>query len=429
MGVAQRATALALAGALAVAGSAAVASAAEAPDGHLVLIGGNLQEDTEILQRIVDLADPDGPGPQRARIAVVTAAASTAKNPGKARSDRYNNAAANGIYYSNLFQAFGADTYAVPIDTRVDWKKDPYVPANAESEAVAAEVRASTGVFFGGGDQMRYVRTLLRCEPALDEAFTDCEDTLVMAAIRDVLDGGGVVAGLSAGTTIQQGTDMVTGGESYHAWRDGTTPGYLDDATALAHLPYGGFGFFTEGLLDSHFTTWGRQARMIRLAAATGNRLAVGVDETTALVYDRAARTGSVIGRHGVSLLDLAGAEVSGMPGSPANGVRWTYLVAGDSVDFASGLVMPGSPAASGAGDGTALPGIEDAWDSIDGPGNVYSLRDLARALAASTATSASGVTFETDPQYSTTLWKTDGTRSWAGGFDGLVIGIVPTPS
>ncbi|KZE92881.1 Cyanophycinase [Agromyces sp. NDB4Y10] len=395
-----------------------------APAGSLVLIGGNLKENATILQRIVDLADPDGDGPAKARIAIVTAASSAAKTAAEAADDTLNNASANGLYYSALFERFGAETYAVPIDTAVNFAGDRYKPSNANDPKVAREVAKATGVFFGGGDQMRYVRTLFDCKNAASEAFTSCTDTKVMSAVRGVLDRGGVVSGVSAGTTIQQGADMVTGGEPYQAWRDGTTPGYLDDASALAHLPYGGFGFFPEGQLDSHFGTWGRQARMIKLADQTGHDLVVGVDETTALVYDRATRQGEVIGRNGVSLLDTSETVIEGAVGT---GTRWSYLVAGDRVDFGTGAITPASERRTGAGTDAAPAPVADVWDSIDNPdAGVYSLVDLGVALVASVADRAEGTTFETDPQYRTVLERTDGTSWWDGGFEGLAITISP---
>ncbi len=378
--------------------------------GSLVMIGGNLDEDAEILQRIVDLADAADRKDDRPTIALVTAAASPARTPEAAADPTKNNAAANGLYYGALFAQYGADSYAVPVDTAVNWEGDPYVPANAFDAGVAAQVAAADGVFFGGGDQMRYVRTLLECQDATDEAFTDCADTPVLRAVRTVLARGGVVAGVSAGTTIQQGADMVTGGESYQGWRDGAAPGYFDDATKLAYLPYGGFGFFTAGLVDSHFATWGRQARMVRLALATGHDRVFGVDETTALVVDRRSRTAEVIGDHGVSVLDVSRAHDRG---TTVTGVRWTYLVAGDRIDLRSGAVRPGAPRVVRSGEGPAP--VADAWDSIDGAGGTYTLRDLARSLLASKSPRATGTTFEADPQFTTTLQRVGWTRAWSG--------------
>lgn len=410
----------------------AATPAAAAPSGgddsrrpHAVLIGGNLAENAEIIQSIVDLADPDGAGPAKARIAIVTAAARSARTPAQAADPSLNNAAANGLYYSDLFQRFGAETYAVPIDTAVDYEGDQYRPDRADDLGVVAELANATGVFFGGGDQMRYVRTLLDCAPAPDEAFTSCTDTPVLTALRAAADRG-VVSGVSAGLTIQQGADMITGGESYEAWRDGAAAGYLDDPAELGYLPYGGFGFVEGVQLDSHFTTWGRQGRAVKLGLETGHDLVLGVDETTAVVLDRTTGVGRVIGEHGASLLDLGDARESD---GGVTGVRWSYLTAGDTVNLGRGLGLAAD--GSAAVRPTAGPVAEraDIWDSLTGEGGTYSLRDLARDAVASAARSASGTSLEEDPQFRTTLTRHPSTRAWTtpdGGvsFAGLELRI-----
>ncbi|QIG39357.1 hypothetical protein G5T42_07535 [Microbacterium sp. 4R-513] len=410
------------------ASAAPPAHAAKKPAPHAVLIGGNLKENAEILQAIVDLADPDGSGPLRARIAIVTAAASSAATPEEAANPDENNAAANGLYYSALFQSFGAETYSVPVDEAVDYAGDGYTPANALDAGVAAEIAASTGVFFGGGDQMRYVRTLFACTDAELEAFTDCADTPAMAAIRSVA-ARGVVAGVSAGLTIQQGAYMVTGGESYQAWRDGATAGYLDDATALGYLPYGGFGFVDGVLLDSHFTTWGREGRAIQLALATQHPYVLGVDETTAVVLDRTTGQGRVIGEHGASIIDVSGAVQSDRT---VTGVRWSYANAGDTVDLRHGAtIAKGKGAAKVKAGAQDAASVADVWDSIDGAGGTYTMRDLGQAVVASVSGTGVGLTYETDPQFQTTLTRDQSTRAWttAGGlvsFSDLRVDIAP---
>lgn len=424
-------TVLAVALALVPATSASAApSSAGVLSPHAVLIGGNLKENSEILKAIVSLADPDGDGPARARIAIVTAAATAASNASDAADPELNNAAANGLYYSALFERFGADTYAVPIDTGANYPGDDYTPARAFDEQVAAQVAASTGVFFGGGDQMRYVRTLFTCLPADRDAFTHCADTPVMAAIRDVA-ARGVVAGVSAGLTIQQGADMVTGGESYEAWRDGATAGYLDDERALGYLPYGGFGFVDGVLLDSHFTTWGREGRAAVLAQATGHDVVLGVDETTGVVLDRRTRKGRVIGVNGASILDVRDAvAVDGA----LTGVRWSYATAGDTIVFgddvtiqkAKGSVRLQPRAASAAP-------RSDVWDSLDGAGGAYTLRDLAREVVASASRTGQGTSFESMPQAVTSLTRDEGTAAWttpagAVSFSGLRMDITRAP-
>jgi hypothetical protein len=107
-------------------------------------------------------------------------------------------------------------------------------------------------------------------------------------------------------------------------------------------------------------------------------------------------------------------------------------LTRGDAIDFATGEVTPATGSTPLVGAGPAPAEIGDAWDSIDGPGNVYSLRDLARALVASGAPSATGLTYETSPQYRTTLPKVSATTAWttsAGtSFQDLEIAIAPVP-
>jgi len=392
-------------------------------DGNLILIGGALNENAQILQRIVADADPDGSGPARARIAVVTAASVPAATAAEAGDLAQSNAAANRLYYGDLFEQYGADAYLVPIDIEANYAGDPYVPGNAYSTAVADHVRASTGVFFSGGDQSRYVETLLDCAPAPGDAFTDCVDTPVLAAVRSVLDAGGVVAGSSAGLTIQNGADMVTGGESYEAWRYGAYAGTGIGSDDLTYSPFGGFAFFTEGLLDSHFGTWGRQARMIALADETGHDLVVGVDETTALVYDRATRRGEVIGVNGVSILDLYGSAITG---DRAEYVRWDYLVNGDRIDFSTLAVTASATKRSGVGTGSGPNVKRDIWDSPAGSGGTYSMVAQAKALVKSSANVAQGTTWERNPRYRTYLDRVSATRWWStGGFEGLEVSFI----
>lgn len=43
----------------------------------------------------------------------------------------------------------------------------------------------------------------------------------------------------------------------------------------------------------------------------------------------------------------------------------------------------------------------------------MYSLRDLAREVVGSATRTGSGATFETDPQFATTLVRDDATSAW----------------
>jgi len=409
----RRGAALVAATAVTVALLAAPTRAAAEPTeqaGHLVLVGGALNENQRILSRFVELADPDENGPETAHIAIVTAASYPAQDEEEAADPEQDNATANGHYYADLFEDLGATTVRVPIDEAVNYAGDPYIPANADDPRIAQAVHESTGVWFGGGDQMRYIRTLFDCEPADREAFTDCTDTVVMAAVRAVLDAGGVVGGTSAGLTVQQGAAMVTGGEPYEGWRDGARPGYFE-GRQLGYVPYGGFGFFGWGMLDSHFATWGRQARMIRLAMdeRVGFDHVVGLDETTALVIDRAAGTGRVIGRNGASLLDVTDAVLEHRR---VEDVRWSYLTRGDRLDLSTWKVTRAKSAEDVAETGPAPPLWDDIWDTIEDD-HTYSMRDLGVALVSSTARKGKGVTYEDDPRFKTILVSDRHAEAW----------------
>ena len=89
---------------------------------------------------------------------------------------------------------------------------------NGNDPAVADLVREQTGLFFGGGDQLRIIKALR----------PNGRDSLVLTAIKDVLRAGGVVGGTSAGTACQGTSVMITGGTSYNALQYGAYSGGPD---------------------------------------------------------------------------------------------------------------------------------------------------------------------------------------------------------
>lgn len=438
---ARRLGAAALVAAVSWGGAVAVAPAAHAAPaaGTLVLIGGGISpgEPTSdaILTRVIDEARPHAmeAGRDTPVVAIVSAGSPPAPNATEASDgDAYDNASANGLYYGAWFEALGAETLLVPIDQHPgeDYPGDDYSRDRAGDAALAQAIASGAdAVYLGGGDQARYVRALMDCAAAAHEAFTACTDTPVLAALRGVVDGGGVVAGSSAGLAIQQGGDMITGGEPYDSWRDGTTPGVFDD-DRLSHIPAGGFGFFTEGLVDSHFARRDRQPRIARLALDLGRPVAYGVEEYTALVVDRTSRTGSVIGDLGVSVLDVSGAAFDGE--ATADGIDASYLTPGSTIDFASGeLVLAGSPRTA-PGTGAKPARHQDLWGSYSCEGGIDGTLRLSQGLVASSADRASGDTCDAPgelPRFRTTVSRTAAT-SWndTGGFAHLSTTFSPIP-
>jgi cyanophycinase len=360
------------AAALTALGPARPATASPIAPGPLVLVGGGLADDnTAVYAEIIRRA-----GGPRARIGVLTAASVPPSQDPDAGTPDASNSAANGAYYCDLLRSHGAgEAVWLPIDLDTI--------ANADDPDLAAQAATMTGFFFGGGDQFRYVTCLLHGQ--------EHTDSRVMAAIRRRHQAGAVVAGSSAGAQIQQGPDMVTGGESYNALRDGSRPGYFDDPDVSGYWPAGGFGVLTSGLIDTHFSAYGRLGRAITLARTTGHRRVYGLDPDTALVVSAPGtprERGAIVGTNGVSVLDLR------------DGVRWSYLTHGSTYHPAAWragmaddlhLVRPD--------DAQPLPDNDDIF--ADWAATEYALR-----LASRRTTTAVGFTRQTDPRFAVRFTK-----------------------
>lgn len=400
--------------------------------GTLVLIGGALDEDPQILQRIISLAaeardahDQNAPP----RIAIFTTASDPAESAADAASTTAENDEADGRYYVELFARHGALGIPIPVGIAADplWPGASYHRGAATSEQVAETVQSCDAIFFGGGDQTHYVLALFRSEDPQQQPFGARHDTAVMRAVREVLERGGVVAGTSAGLAVQQAAPMVSGGGSAEAWTRGATAGHADD-DLLRYIPAGGLGFFPEGLLDSHFNEWGRVARAVRLAQATNERLAIGVDEHTALVYSRRDRLGEVLGTGGVSTLDLTEAAfAAGANGPGVVGVRWSHFTAGDRYDFRNATSIRSTEVHVEPGSGAAPQTVGDVWGSEHG----LALLHLAQRLVASPQRIATGESAAVaGTQFRVTLHRDERT-TWTepGGFAELGLSITPIPS
>lgn len=273
------------------------ASHAAASDGAVMLIGGALSDDNaDVYGEFVRLA-----GGSQARIGVLSA------------SSAVPHSSANAV--TKVLKRYGAGAATwIPVTVKRD--------GSGEDPANAAMAASMTAFFFTGGDQFRYAQSMIR---------PDGTDGAVLSAIRQRFHSGAPVAGTSAGMQIFAGPDMITGGLSYFALRDGTQPGYFDTDEIVGYWPAGGFGFFTAGLVDTHFDARGRSGRSVRLAADTGHSRVFGVGEDTALLVT--GQTIRVLGTNGVSIWDLRTAQVSNSPSWSITGARWSYLVAGDLYD------------------------------------------------------------------------------------------------
>jgi len=173
--------------------------------------------------------------------------------------------------------------------------------AEADTEAFVAPLKTATAVWFVGGRQWRIV-----------DAYAG---TRTEREIRAVLDRGGLIAGTSAGATIQ-GSYLVRGAPEGN--RILMAPGHER-----------GFGYLNNVAIDQHISARGREGDLAQVIAAHPGLLGIGIDESTAILVQRNIAT--VLGASRVFITD--GADHGGRPDYP--------LSPGDRFDLATWSRLP----------------------------------------------------------------------------------------
>lgn len=173
-----------------------------------------------------------------------------------------------------------------------------------KSEVESAEFRevleTATGIWFGGGRQWNFV-----------DAY---ENTEAIAAFHAVLSRGGVIAGSSAGATIQ-GEFLVRG----HP---------LGNTVMMAEGYERGFSFLPGSAIDQHFAQRQRQADLLAVIHRHPGLLGIGLDEGTAIVVRQSKA--EVIGQHSAHFLSgkkLAEIPAGELPTSAEDAKRFYVTV------------------------------------------------------------------------------------------------------
>lgn len=252
-------------------------------NGHLVVIGGNLQNDS-MYEKIIELAGgPDAP------IVVI---------PTAGGEPTYSNNFTTAV----AFRRWGATNVTV---------LNTYDPAVANTAEFVAQLKDAKGVFFGGGRQWRLV-----------DAYAG---TRAEAAFQSVLDIGGVIGGSSAGASIQ-GSFLARGDTENNQVMIG-------DHTV-------GFGYLKNTAIDQHVLVRNRQFDMSQILDVHPELLGVGCDEDTALVINK--NHANIIGSTYCLIYDgkfwsEEGTDLKQIP-SPAH--RFFFLKPGDSYDLGERRVL-----------------------------------------------------------------------------------------
>jgi cyanophycinase len=226
--------------------------------GWIIPIGGaeDKENSPQILQRFVELA-----GGSAADIAVIPTASAVSST---------------GPRYERLFAEMGARRVAtLDFDTRRD----------AEEPGRLERLRAATGVFFTGGNQLR-LSTLVG-------------GTSVAKAVRQMNAAGLPVAGTSAGAAFLC-EHMIAFGD------EGSTP--VAGSVRLAP----GLGLTNRFIIDQHFRQRDRLGRLLTALAYNPFAVGIGLDEDTA-AFISPDNTVEVEGSGGITVVDASEVQFSSM--------------------------------------------------------------------------------------------------------------------
>lgn len=154
--------------------------------------------------------------------------------------------------------------------------------SEANDPAKLKVLEGATAVFFTGGDQLRITSQI--------------GDTPIERRIYEIYEqGGGLVAGTSAGAAALCGT-MLARGRGFDS-----RPGTELRTTS-------GLGLIRGVVIDQHFSQRGRMPRLLGAVARNPRLLGLGIDENTAIVVED-AKSFYVVGVGAVYVVD--GSQIS----------------------------------------------------------------------------------------------------------------------
>lgn len=248
--------------------------------GSLIILGGNAR-DPFFLQKFKELA-----GGEDAKIVIVPTA----------WDDRQVARDSAFLRFKGEFESAGFKNITV-LHTR-----DPKVANDPE---FYAPITQATGVWFSGGRQWRIADGFL--------------NTKAHKEFNNLLDRGGVIAGSSAGASIQ-GSYLARGDSQ------GNTVMMGDHEVGL--------GFLKNTAIDQHLLARNRQFDMFEILENRPELLGIGLDENTGIVVQ--GNTFEVIGNSFVALYDGTrySRERDTIYQLPANSKEFYFLRKGDQYNL-----------------------------------------------------------------------------------------------
>lgn len=282
-------------GALAVVALAwPLAAQTEGPRGHLVLLGGG-DRPSYVMDRIAGLA-----GGRSGRMLIVPLASPKPE-------------AAAGALRAELETAGVGMVEVLTFDRQ-----------SADSWENQERVNQASGIFFAGGDQTRLAAAL--------------RGTELLRRIAELYDRGGVVAGDSAGASVL-GSLMVTGGARPDQDPDRAVRAIKAGTVAVEP----GLDLLPGVIVDQHFVRRRRHNRLLNAMLENPGLLAIGIDESTAIVVGPPTRF-EVLGESLVAVYDLSwgsSVDTDRNGNLAANGISFHLLASGQGFDLQGLNVEP----------------------------------------------------------------------------------------
>jgi len=300
------------------------------PTGRLMIIGG--AEDKLRKRRVLREFVAASGGPE-ARIAVIPTASSLGEEIVEV--------------YDALFRRLGA---AEVVSVRPESRED------AHDEDLIAQLGKATGVFMTGGNQLKLSAVI--------------GGTPFAEALHEAHERGVVIAGTSAGASIQSSHMVAFGGP-------GSTPKQRMTQVAA------GLGLLRSSVIDQHFDQRNRYGRLLMIVSQSPSLLGIGVDEDTAAIVEEidGHEVLRVVGKGAVAIFDPARIVTNAYEAkrsSPllASGVTLHVLPHGQRFDLTTRTLVQQAPEP----DPEELAEIAEAGRD---------LRQLARDIAADSASPA----------------------------------------
>jgi cyanophycinase len=252
-------------------------SLAVMPSGSLMIIGG---AEDKVRQRTILTEFVGAAGGEEARIAVIATASSLGPEVVEV--------------YDALFRRLGA---AEVVSVRPESREQAHDPD------LLAELDKATGVFMTGGNQLKLSAVI--CGTPFGDALIDAHQR------------GVVVAGTSAGASVQSSHMVAFGGP-------GSTPKQRMTQVAA------GLGLLESCVIDQHFDQRNRYGRLLMIVSESPSLLGIGVDEDTAAIVEELEghEILRVVGKGAVTIFD------------PARIVTNAYEAKRSSPLLASGVVL-----------------------------------------------------------------------------------------